>query len=45
MKRTIQTAECLEVPYEQWKSLNEIDAVSLLDFIKTNASKVFVYLT
>uniref|UniRef100_A0A671W4D2 6-phosphofructo-2-kinase/fructose-2,6-biphosphatase 4b n=1 Tax=Sparus aurata TaxID=8175 RepID=A0A671W4D2_SPAAU len=26
MKRTIQTAECLEVPYEQWKSLNEIDA-------------------
>lgn len=28
MKRTIQTAECLGVPYEQWKSLNEIDAVS-----------------
>lgn len=27
MKRTIQTAECLGVPYEQWKSLNEIDAV------------------
>uniref|UniRef100_A0A3P8UMW8 6-phosphofructo-2-kinase/fructose-2,6-biphosphatase 4b n=2 Tax=Cynoglossus semilaevis TaxID=244447 RepID=A0A3P8UMW8_CYNSE len=26
MKRTIQTAECLGVPYEQWKSLNEIDA-------------------
>ncbi|KAM3878152.1 6-phosphofructo-2-kinase/fructose-2,6-bisphosphatase 4b [Diretmus argenteus] len=26
MKRTIQTAEILEVPYEQWKSLNEIDA-------------------
>lgn len=27
MKRTIQTAEILGVPYEQWKSLNEIDAV------------------
>lgn len=27
MKRTIQTAECLGVPYEQWKPLNEIDAV------------------
>ncbi|XP_043934102.1 6-phosphofructo-2-kinase/fructose-2,6-bisphosphatase 4-like isoform X1 [Protopterus annectens] len=26
MKRTIQTAECLDVPYEQWKVLNEIDA-------------------
>ena len=29
MKRTIQTAEVLGVPYEQWKALNEIDAVSL----------------
>lgn len=27
MKRTIQTAEALHVPYEQWKALNEIDAV------------------
>ncbi|CAL8336199.1 unnamed protein product [Merluccius merluccius] len=26
MKRTIQTAEALDVPYEQWKVLNEIDA-------------------
>ncbi|CAF96557.1 unnamed protein product, partial [Tetraodon nigroviridis] len=26
MKRTIQTAEGLGVPYEQWKVLNEIDA-------------------
>ncbi|XP_028853563.1 6-phosphofructo-2-kinase/fructose-2,6-bisphosphatase 4-like isoform X2 [Denticeps clupeoides] len=26
MKRTIQTAESLHVPYEQWKALNEIDA-------------------
>ncbi|XP_051768708.1 6-phosphofructo-2-kinase/fructose-2,6-bisphosphatase 4a isoform X5 [Ctenopharyngodon idella] len=26
MKRTIQTAEAVGVPYEQWKSLNEIDA-------------------
>lgn len=29
MKRTIQTAEAVGVPYEQWKALNEIDAVSL----------------
>ena len=29
MKRTIQTAESLGVQYEQWKALNEIDAVSL----------------
>lgn len=29
MKRTIQTAESLNVPYEQWKALNEIDAVGL----------------
>lgn len=29
MKRTIQTAEALGVPYEQWKALNEIDAVSV----------------
>lgn len=28
LKRTIQTAESLGVPYEQWKILNEIDAVS-----------------
>ncbi|NWZ30117.1 F26L bisphosphatase, partial [Asarcornis scutulata] len=26
MKRTIETAEALGVPYEQWKALNEIDA-------------------
>lgn len=30
MKRTIQTAEALGVPYEQWKALNEIDAVSVI---------------
>ena len=28
MRRTIQTAEGLGVGYEQWKALNEIDAVS-----------------
>lgn len=28
LRRTIQTAEELGVPYEQWKILNEIDAVS-----------------
>lgn len=27
--RNIQTAEHLGVPYEQWKALNEIDAVSI----------------
>lgn len=27
--RSIQTAEHLGVPYEQWKALNEIDAVSV----------------
>uniref|UniRef100_A0A6I8PIR1 6-phosphofructo-2-kinase/fructose-2,6-biphosphatase 3 n=2 Tax=Ornithorhynchus anatinus TaxID=9258 RepID=A0A6I8PIR1_ORNAN len=26
LKRTIQTAESLKLPYEQWKALNEIDA-------------------
>ncbi|XP_051736507.1 6-phosphofructo-2-kinase/fructose-2,6-bisphosphatase-like isoform X4 [Ctenopharyngodon idella] len=26
MRRTIQTAEAIGVPYEQWKALNEIDA-------------------
>lgn len=29
LRRTIQTAEELGVPYEQWKILNEIDAVSI----------------
>lgn len=32
MKRTIETAEALGVPYEQWKALNEIDAVSHAPF-------------
>lgn len=31
LKRTIQTAEALQLPYEQWKALNEIDAVSIFD--------------
>lgn len=30
LRRTIQTAERLGVPYEQWKILNEIDAVCSL---------------
>ncbi len=33
MRRTIQTAEAMGVPYEQWKALNEIDAVSLVLFL------------
>lgn len=28
LRSTIQTAEALRLPYEQWKALNEIDAVS-----------------
>lgn len=28
LKSTIQTAEALKLSYEQWKALNEIDAVS-----------------
>lgn len=32
LKRTIQTAEALQLPYEQWKALNEIDAVSGFDY-------------
>lgn len=35
MKRTIQTAEALGVPYEQWKVLNEIDAVSIRILLRT----------
>lgn len=35
MKRTIQTAEALGVQYEQWKALNEIDAVSVVTFLPT----------
>lgn len=31
LRRTIQTAEELGVPYEQWKILNEIDAVMSSD--------------
>lgn len=37
MKRTIQTAEALNVPYEQWKVLNEIDAVSGLYWTADNS--------
>lgn len=44
LRRSIQTAEALNVPYEQWKALNEIDAVCsskcppFLNFL----SKVFI---
>ena len=40
MKRTIQTAEALGVPYEQWKALNEIDAVRCrgMDFLVDNGA-------
>lgn len=40
MKRAIQTAEALGVPYEQWKALNEIDAVSA-DVLCVNAFHIF----
>ena len=39
MKRTIQTAEALGVPYEQWKALNEIDAVSTPPRLQTQSFK------
>lgn len=35
MRRTIQSAEAIGVPYEQWKALNEIDAVSLASMTLT----------
>lgn len=38
MKRTIQTAEALGVPYEQWKVLNEIDAVITISSLPNPAS-------
>ncbi|KAM4754301.1 LOW QUALITY PROTEIN: 6-phosphofructo-2-kinase/fructose-2,6-bisphosphatase-like [Cyanocitta cristata] len=38
MKRTIETAEALGVPYEQWKALNEIDAVSHTPFSGTGGT-------
>lgn len=40
MKRTIQTAEALGVPYEQWKALNEIDAVRWrgMDFLTVDGT-------
>lgn len=42
LKRTIQTAESLGVTYEQWKILNEIDAVSRnSDGYKASESLVF----
>ena len=39
LRRTIQTAEELGVPYEQWKILNEIDAVSTHTFHNFTDSK------
>lgn len=33
LRRTIETAAALGVPYEQWKALNEIDAVSHAPFL------------
>ena len=53
MKRTIQTAEALGVQYEQWKALNEIDAVSLFttlsyflsSFLSSIVMFIFLFLT
>ncbi|KAK1799905.1 hypothetical protein P4O66_006419 [Electrophorus voltai] len=42
MKRTIQTAEALGVPYEQWKALNEIDATANACIVLTGHEKAFV---
>lgn len=45
MKRTIQTAEGLSVPYEQWKVLNEIDAVSARASAAARPQLVFLFST
>lgn len=42
MKRTIQTAEALGVQYEQWKALNEIDAVSVAVALRKAPSECVV---
>ncbi|XP_037701223.1 6-phosphofructo-2-kinase/fructose-2,6-bisphosphatase 3 isoform X2 [Choloepus didactylus] len=41
LKRTIQTAEALKLPYEQWKALNEIDAGGPLDISSRVTSGCF----
>lgn len=43
LKRTIQTAESLGVPYEQWKILNEIDAVSRRLWRPRKANKSLIF--
>lgn len=40
---TIQTAEHLGVPYEQWKALNEIDAVSIFLTHTVTTSRGCIY--
>uniref|UniRef100_A0A8C6TZU4 6-phosphofructo-2-kinase/fructose-2,6-biphosphatase 4b n=1 Tax=Neogobius melanostomus TaxID=47308 RepID=A0A8C6TZU4_9GOBI len=53
MKRTIQTAESLGVPYEQWKALNEIDAdpgrfvclLLLFDNVNVRLSLIYDFVT
>lgn len=44
LKRTIQTAESLGVMYEQWKILNEIDAVSemLIEAFRVSRWKIML---
>ena len=34
MQRTIQTAAKINAPKEQWKALNEINAVNLIKFMR-----------
>lgn len=44
-KRTIQTAEALGVQYEQWKALNEIDAVRVfIMYTKKHSKILFLFL-
>ena len=40
-KRTIQTASKIDAPKEQWKALNEIDAVKIRKLISLKLVKVF----
>ncbi len=41
MDRTIQTAAKIDAPKEQWKALNEINAVDILTMSCSNLSFIF----
>jgi hypothetical protein len=43
MQRTIQTAAKINAPKEQWKALNEINAVNTKIFVRTLSSSFIVH--